>query len=588
MATELKPVDVVLVGVGWTGGILAKELAQAGLKVVGLERGEPRDTNPDFQPPRIHDELRYAVYHELMQDLSRETISFRNNLQQRALPMRQQGSFLLGEGVGGSGVHWNGVTWRFLPWDFRALSATLERYGRGILPEDATVQDWGVTYEELEPYYDRFEYTCGIGGKAGNLKGQVQPGGNPFEGPRSREYPNPPMKVTRAMELFRRATAGLGFHPFVQPSANMTRPYTNPDGVQLNPCVYCGFCERFGCEVAAKSSPQVTVLPVAAKTGNFELRTHCNVVRVNLSPDKKRAVSVTYVDLRTGLEYVQPAELICLTSYVFNNVKLMLLSGIGQPYDPVKNEGVVGRNYAYQGFTNAGVFFDDKIMNSFMGAGALGMSIDDFNGDNFDHSSLGFIGGANIAVYQTGARPILSRPVPPGTPRWGPQWKQATARYYNRFFNIGAQGGVLSYRGHYLDLDPTYKDAYGLPLLRLTFDWGPNEIKASQYLAGVLRRIVEALKPSKSNVSPLPERYGIVTYQSTHNTGGAVMGADPKTSAVNRYLQSWDVPNVFVVGASAFPQNAGYNPTGTVGALAYWAADAIKNRYLKNPGPLVS
>jgi gluconate 2-dehydrogenase alpha chain len=78
-----------------------------------------------------------------------------------------------------------------------------------------------------------------------------------------------------------------------------------------------------------------------------------------------------------------------------------------------------------------------------------------------------------------------------------------------------------------------------------------------------------------------------VPYQSTHNTGGAIMGADPKTSAINRYLQSWDVPNVFVIGASAFPQNAGYNPTGTVGALAFVAADAIINQYLKAPGPLV-
>ena len=214
--------------------------------------------------------------------------------------------------------------------------------------------------------------------------------------------------------------------------------------------------------------------------------------------------------------------------------------------------------------------------------------MDDFNGDNFDHTGLGFIGGGNIAVYQTGARPILSRPVPPGTPRWGSEWKKAAARYYNQSFNIGAQMGITSYRGHYLDLDPTYKDAYGLPLLRLTFDWGSNERKASDYIAGVLERMVRTMGASKYNISRLTEHYGIVNYQSTHNTGGAIMGSDPKTSAVNKFLQSWDVPNVFVVGATAFPQNAGYNPTGTVGALAFWTAEAIKNRYLKNPGPLVS
>ena len=90
------------------------------------------------------------------------------------------------------------------------------------------------------------------------------------------------------------------------------------------------------------------------------------------------------------------------------------------------------------------------------------------------------------------------------------------------------------------------------------------------------------------NVTPRTEKYTIVPYQSTHNTGGAIMGADPATSALNKYLQSWAVPNVFVVGASAFPQNGGYNPTGTVGALAYWALEAIRKRYLERPGPLAS
>jgi len=586
MAKRLKPVDVVLVGVGWTGGILAKELAQAGYRVVGLERGHYRDTIPDFQLPWIHDELRYAVRYELMQDLSRETITFRNNRNQTARPMRVLGSFLPGEGLGGAGVHWNGVTWRFLPYDFEMRTKTLERYGPSAIPEGSTIQDWGITYEELEPYYDKFEYTCGIAGKAGNLKGVIQPGGNPFEGPRNREYPNPPMKTSYAGHLFRQAAQELGYHPFPQPSANVTQPYTNPDGVQLGACVYCGYCERFGCEVNAKASPQTTVLPVAFRTGNFELRTEAYVTRNNLSPDKRQAVSVSYVDLKTGEEYEQPAEVICLTSYVLNNVRLLLLSGIGKPYDPVTGQGVVGRNYAYQAFTSVVLFFEDKVFNPFMGAGALGVSIDDFNGDNFDHGGLGFIGGGNIACSTTGARPIQSLRVPPGTPRWGAEGKKAVARYYQRNFSISFQGGVLPYRTNYLDLDPTYKDAFGLPLLRMTFDWGPNEHRASQFAAQVLERIARAIGPKTYVINRLSEHYSIVPYQSTHNTGGAVMGSDPSTSVVNKYLQSWDVPNVFVVGASAFPQNAGYNPTGTVGALAFWAADAVK-RYLQRPGPLV-
>jgi gluconate 2-dehydrogenase alpha chain len=153
---------------------------------------------------------------------------------------------------------------------------------------------------------------------------------------------------------------------------------------------------------------------------------------------------------------------------------------------------------------------------------------------------------------------------------------------------LALQGACQSYRGNYLDLDPTYRDAYGLPLLRMTFDRHDNEHRMSQYITGKAAEIGKAMGAAKMNANPRTGKYTIVPYQSTHNTGGAVMGNDPATSAVNRYLQSWDVPNVFVIGASAFPQNGGYNPTDTVGALTYWALDAIKSRYLKRPGPLAT
>jgi gluconate 2-dehydrogenase alpha chain len=171
MATKLKPVDVVVVGVGVTGAILAKELAEAGLKVVGIERGQTRDTYPDFQLPNAHDELKYQRRHELMQDLSRETITFRNNKDETALPMRYLGSFKPGEGVGGAGVHWGTQTWRFSPWDFETRSRTLARYGKNQMAEDCTSQDWGVTYDDLEPHFDMFERVYGVCGKAGNLTG---------------------------------------------------------------------------------------------------------------------------------------------------------------------------------------------------------------------------------------------------------------------------------------------------------------------------------------------------------------------------------------------------------------------------------
>ncbi len=184
-------------------------------------------------------------------------------------------------------------------------------------------------------------------------------------------------------------------------------------------CTYCGFCEKFGCGNYSKASPQTTILPYLMTKPNFTLKTECEVLRVELTPDRKRATGVTYVN-SAGEEFFQPAEMVILSAYILQNVRLLLLSGIGKPYDPKTGEGVVGKNYAYQTMSSVNVFFDDKILNPFIGAGALATVIDDFNGDNFDHCGLGFIGGAYIAGMVTGGRPIEMIYTPHGHAGLGP------------------------------------------------------------------------------------------------------------------------------------------------------------------------
>lgn len=180
------------------------------------------------------------------------------------------------------------------------------------------------------------------------------------------------------------------------------------------------------------------------------------------------------------------------------------------------------------------------------------------------------------------------RPVPPGTPRWGSAWKQAAARWYNHSFAIHASGANLAHRANHLDLDPTYRDRLGRPLLRMTFNFHDNDYRLSTFAVSKAVEIAKAMNPTLIG-TPMPRRgnFSVVPYQSTHNTGGTIMGADPKTSVVNRYLQSWDADNLFILGASVFPQNPAHPPTGAVGGLAYWAAEAITARFLKAPGPLV-
>ncbi|RKP50064.1 GMC family oxidoreductase [Cohnella endophytica] len=571
MAKTLPKTDVVIVGVGWAGGIIASELTKKGLNVVGLERGRERKTEDYYM---VHDELRYSARYGLMQDLSKETVTFRSTEKIRALPMRAYGSFLIGDGLGGAGVHWNGQTFRFLPYDFKIRSMTTEKYGKNKIPADMAIQDWGITYEELEPYYDTFEKMAGIAGEE-----------NPLGGKRSNPYPIPPMKKSPAMQLFTDATKKLNLHPYMMPSANLSQDYTNPDGVSRAACQYCGYCERFGCEYGAKADPVVTVIPIAVKSGKFEIRTHSHVRRIIHSG--KKATGVLYTDVTTGEEIIQPADIVVMTSYVFNNVRILLMSGVGKPYDSSTGTGVIGRNYAYQVIKGGATgFFEEKQFNNFAGAGSLGVNLDDYNGDNFDHSGLKFIHGASISVSQTGQRPISNNPAPGGTPTWGKDFKANTLKYANRAITVGGQGSSMSFKHHFLDLDPEYKDAYGDPLMRLTFDFEEQDKELAVFISGKCADILKEM--GANHIDQLKELgpYEITTYQSTHNTGGAIMGSSPETSAVNTYSQMWDYDNVFVVGASSFPQNAGYNPTDTVGALAYRAAEGIL-KYREKGGLLV-
>lgn len=586
MAQKLPHKDVVIIGLGWTGSILAYELTGAGLDVVAIERGAWRDTATDFPPSSAQDELRYGVHLDLFQRPAQSTLTLRNKMSQTALPIRQFGSFLPGNGVGGAGIHWNGMTYRFSESDYQARTHITQRYGKSAIPDDMTLQDFPVTYADLEPHFDKFEKLLGIGGKAGNLNGKIQEGGDPFEGPRASEYPNPPDKATLGPSLFAKGAKSLGYHPFPVPSANMSQSYTNPLGVTLGQCSFCGFCERFACGNYAKASAQTCVLPALMPRKNFEARTLCNVTRINLDSTGKKATGVTYVD-EHGAEFEQLADLVLLCSFSFNVVHMLLVSGIGKPYDPVTGKGVVGRNYAYQCTSGVLVKLDNTLLNPFISNGVGGMALNDFNGDNFDHTGLGFIGGAVLQATQTGGRPIQQINSFPGDPTWGAGWKKSVKENYQSVYGLGTQGSVYPYKDAYLDLDPTYKDPYGSPLLRMTFDWHENEVKMSAYVTEKLAGVAKAMGGTRILSAPRKAPYTVVPYQTTHNTGGAVTGDNPQTSVVNKFGQSWDVPNVFVYGAALFPQNAGMNPTGTVGALTYFSIDAIKSQYLKNPGPLV-
>ena len=583
----LPSVNVVIVGGGWTGLLMAKELGmRTSLSIVVLERGGPR--NPEDYSNGM-DELDYAIRLRMMQDASQETVTLRHNPSQRAWPLRQFGSFLPGSGAGGAGEHWNGVFPRMLPDCFELLSRTIDKYGADRLPADHSVQDWGVTYDQIEPHYTRAEVLMGISGQACNLRGKQLEGGNIFEGWRSAEYPTPPTKIPYFSALFRDAAKSQGYHPYPSPAATISQTYTNPDGISRAGCTYCGFCERFGCMIGAKSQPSNTLLPVILKRKSVSIRTRTQVRRIvhDISENKGKVRGVSYVD-GTGQEVFQPADLVFLASWTLNNTRLLLLSGIGESYDPTRNNGTVGRNLTHQVSITAATVFFDQPLNRFMGSGASGIAVSDFNGDVFDHSGLPFLRGGNLLVLSTGNRPIANFGTVPQSVKssWGPEWKNKALYYYDRAGRIGFAGEHLAYKSNYMDLDPSYRDHLGDPLLRLTLDWRENERKMADF--GTAKAVELGRAMGAKEITPFPglRRYDATQYQTTHVQGGTIMGISPERSVINPFLQHLQSSNLFILGASSFPQNSASNPTPTIVALAYRTADAIVDRYLKNPGPL--
>ena len=252
-------------------------------------------------------------------------------------------------------------------------------------------------------------------------------------------------------------------------------------------------------------------------------------------------------------------------------------------------KGTLGRNLTHQVQNPTKLYFD-KPLNAFMGAGSLGMRISDFDGDHGLTDADGLLRVGSLNCTSGGVRPIAGfgdMPQDATKATWGSEWKKAAIEWQDRAGAIGLSGEHMSYRQNFMDLDPTYTDKFGDPLLRFTLDWTEHEYRQREFSAKIIAKIARAMDAKIDDKPPSRARYNVINYQSTHIQGGAVMGTSPETSVVNQHLQHWNAPNVWVIGASAFPHNAAPNPTLTALALTYWAADAFINSYLKHPGELV-
>jgi gluconate 2-dehydrogenase alpha chain len=561
MTTRLKDTDVVIIGLGAAGGVAALPIAQAGINVVGLEAGTWL-TRRDFAP----DELRNNVrdWPQAVQKAQHEVPTQRVNAR---APTLRANSHPMMNAVGGTTLHYWAQSWRLNPWDFKVVSETTRRYGASRIPKGSTVEDWPFGLDELEPSYDKVEYEIGVSGQAGNVRGRIDRRGNIFEGPRSRDYPMPPLRGTGFTDMMAAAATTLGWHPFPGPAAINSRSYQGRSG-----CMYHGFCNKGGCHVDAKNSPAVTTIPKAQKTGHLQVVTRAHVTTIEVDREG-RASGVNYVT--DGVEYFQPAKVVLLASYTYENTRTLLLSkSKAYPNGLSNNHGQVGRHY-FSHNQGAGVTaLFPKNLNTWYGLPAQGTGVDNFADDNFDHAGVDFIGGGNLWVYSD-RRPIAAAAMSTfgKAPSWGSAWKAFIKENADRTNTSYLQKTTLPYEDNYLDLDPVVKDPLGLPVCRITADYKDNERKIATFIQDKM----EAWYRAAGAVEIQRGLLGVMG-PTTHAYGGTRMGDNADTNVVDRWGFSHEAPNLGVLGASIMGTSGARNPTLTVQALAWRTAEhLVKN-----------
>lgn len=537
-------VDFVIVGAGAAGGVMARELATAGFRVVVLEQG-PYLRAGDFR----HDELAIGPLAALTNDFRVSPNTFRANEKETAVvkPVLSYGRM-----VGGGSAHFTGNFWRFHEVDF--VEHTLKGPVAG-----ADRDDWPITYAELEPYYTRAEWALGVSGLAGS---------SPFDPPRSRPYPLPPLPIKPAGVLAERGAKALGWTAFPAPMAIISRPYKG-----RAPCVHCGFCEQFGCEMNAKSSTLATMIPEAEQTGRCEIRPHSYVREVAVN-DRGIVTGVTYFDARKGgREQFQRAKAVILCANGAETPRLLMMSTSSRfPHGLANSSGVVGTHLMFNGGAFAGGLFEHEI-NGHRGVATSRVVHDLYELD----PALGIDGGGGFDMrFDFYPISFAMGGLPTDAPRWGPEYKRMLREYYTRSLYMLAHTTQLPVATNTITLDPTVKDAWGLPAIRVTFEEHANDMKLYHYMLGRGMDWLAAAGAVKRWAYPVEGDSPHLPV--VHLLGTCRMGNDPRTSVVDRYHRAHDVPNLFIVDGSSFVTSGRGQPTLTIQALAFRAAEHIVRR----------
>jgi choline dehydrogenase-like flavoprotein len=530
-------VDFIVIGSGAAGGTVARELARAGLDVVVLEQG-PRYTTADFR----HDELANWVDLKLSNNLQTNPQTFRKSASDVATRAKDFPTAWYAPNVGGSTSHFTANYWRLHEVDFN------ERSRIGAIP-GTTFADWPISYAELEPYYTKVEWEVGVSGLAG---------ASPFDPPRSKPYPMPPLPVKSSGVLLERGARKLGLHPFPAPMAIASVPYKDRAA-----CAHCGFCIGFGCEMQAKSGTLFTMIPEAEATGHCEVRPLSYVTRIETNA-AGRTTGVAYFD-QDKREHFQKSRGVVVCANGAETPRLLLNSANARfPQGLANSSGMLGKNLMFNTYAQTNALFEHEL-NEFKS-----VQVTRIVHDWYDHDpKRGFYGGGGLDG-RIGPMPLawaLFAP-PPGR-RWGVDFK-SLLEALPRAMIVATHGTSLPLASNMVDLDPDLKDAWGVPALRVTYRDHPDDLSFARFLQDRSVEIMQAAGAQDVWKDPVTETTG-----GPHLLGTARMGNDPATSVVDKYHRTHDIPNLFLCDGSSMVTSGRGQPTMTIQALAFRAGDHI-------------
>ncbi|MDH4073285.1 MAG: GMC family oxidoreductase [Gammaproteobacteria bacterium] len=533
-------VDFVVVGSGSAGGIIAKELSTNGFSVVVLEQG-PFRTAKDF----MHDELSVLMFGELQggnNEAHRQT--FRDDENKEARLVQGPAVTEYAQTVGGSSVHFTGNFWRLREVDFNERSLLGPIGGTNFA-------DWPISYADVEPYYSRVDYEIGVSGAPG-----------PSDSFRSRPFAMPPIPVKSSGALLEKGAKAMGYEVQPAPLAILSQPLNGRP-----PCINCGFCMGFGCEVNAKSSTLAAMIPAAMASGNCEIRAECAVYEVGTNAEG-RADEVFYID-PDGNQRSQKAKAVILSANGAETPRLLLNSANSMfPNGLANSSGFVGRNLMFNGHSMAGAYFEEPL-NDFKGVQCTRIVHHFYDSD----PARGHYGGGGID-----ARPLFAAtPIAfaamggaPGDPTWGVAFKNNLAHNFTRHMSVLGSTTSLAMDSNNITIDPTFKDRWGRPSIRVTYKDHDDDIAMAKFLQHRAMEMLDAAGAARAWALPVEH-----TTNGAHLLGTCRMGDDPATSVVDRFHRTHDIRNLFLCDGSSFVTSGRGQPTMTIMALAFRASEHI-------------